>query len=79
MICCMQGHIPRSKVKVTVGTQSLCIPDSCQTHNFIMHCGFENYLIKMIIVTGRCVACINHVPRSKVKVMADTLSSGIPE
>ena len=41
--------------------------------------GFENYLAEMIILTRRCVAYKNHVPRSKIKVTADTLSLGIPE
>ena len=31
----------------------------------------------MIIVTRQCVASKDHVPRSKVKVMADTSSLGI--
>ena len=30
-------HVPRSKVKVTVGPLSFCILESCQTHNSIMH------------------------------------------
>ena len=41
--------------------------------------GFENYFAESISVTRRCVACKNPVPRSKVKVLADTLSLGIPE
>ena len=41
--------------------------------------GFENYFAEMIIVTRQCVACKNHVPRSKVKVTVDTLSLCIPE
>ena len=43
--------------------------------------GSENYLAEMIILIRCCVACKNHVPRLKikVKVMADTLSLGIPE
>ena len=32
-----KNHVARSKVKVTVGTLSLCIPEACPTHNFIMH------------------------------------------
>ena len=35
----MQGHVLRSKVKVTASTWSLCIPDSCPTNNFIMRSG----------------------------------------
>ena len=38
-ICCVPEYVAWSKVKVTVGTESLCIPDSCPTHNFIMHSG----------------------------------------
>ena len=41
--------------------------------------GFENYLAEMIIMSRRYVTCKNYVPRSKVKVTADTLSLGIPE
>ena len=41
--------------------------------------GFKNYFAEMIIVIRRCVACKNHVPRSKVNVTADTLCFGIPE
>ena len=38
-MCCMQEHIARSKVKVTAGTLSLCIPDLNPTHNLIMYVG----------------------------------------
>ena len=41
--------------------------------------GFKNYMAEMIIMTRRCVTCKNHVPRSKVKVTAETLSLGSPE
>ena len=38
-----KNHVPRSKVKVTVHTYTLCTDFSetcsCQTHNFVMHCG----------------------------------------
>ena len=40
--------------------------------------GFENYLAEMIM-SRRYVACKTYVPRSKVKVTADTLSLGIPK
>ena len=34
--------------------------------------GFKNHLAQMIITTRRCVACKNHVARSKVKVTVGT-------
>ena len=30
-----KNYVAMSKVKVTAGTLSLCIPESCPTHNFI--------------------------------------------
>ena len=39
-----------------------------------MHGGFENFLAEMIITTRRCIACKNHVARSKIKVTVGTLS-----
>ena len=39
-----------------------------------MHGGFENYLAEMIITTRRCIACKNHIVRSKMKVTVGTLS-----
>ena len=63
-----KNHVARSKVKVTAGTLSLCIPESCPTHNFIWKLvGFENNLAEMIITKGRNVACKNHVAWTKVK------------
>ena len=32
-------HVARSKVKVTAGTLSQCIPETCPTHNFIPKIG----------------------------------------
>ena len=32
-----KNHVTRLKVKVTVGTLSFCILESCPTHKFIMH------------------------------------------
>ena len=34
-ICRYKNHVTRSEVKVKAGTSSLCIPESCPTHNFI--------------------------------------------
>ena len=38
-----KDHVARSKIKVTVGTETLCIDFNetclCQTHNFVMHDG----------------------------------------
>ena len=54
----------------------LCVPESCLTNNFIMHGGIwklfgtNDHQDK----TRQCVACKNHVARSKVKVTAGTLS-----
>ena len=45
----------------------LCVLESCTVR-------FNNYLAQMIIETRRCVACKNHVARSKVKVTVHTLT-----
>ena len=67
-MACMQLALKVCAFQIHVGP----ITSSCIV-------GFEDYLSEMIIVTRWYVACKNHVPRSKVKVMADTLSLGIPE
>ena len=70
---CM-NHVAKSKVQVTASTLSLCISEPCPTHNFIWKLvGFEKYLAE-IIITRRCVACKNHVAKSKVKVTVHTYS-----
>ena len=76
-ICYVQGHVPRSRSQPALKVCAflihvLPITSSCRV-------GFKNYLAEMFIVMRQCVACENCVPRSKVKVTADTLSVGIPE
>ena len=52
----------------------LCVPYLCLTHKITSLCmmGFKNHLAQMIIKTRQCVACKNHVARSKVKVTVGT-------
>ena len=69
------GQRSRSQPALTVRTFEIHvrpITSSCIV-------GFENDLAEMITVTRQCVTCKNHVPSSKFKVTADSLSSGIPE
>ena len=50
----------------------LCVPESCPALSYII--GLENNLAQMIIMTRGCVACKDHVDRSKVKVTVHTLT-----
>ena len=69
------GQRSRSQPALKVCAFQIHVPPI--TSSFIV--GFENYMAEMIIVTRRCVVYKNHVPRSKVKVSADTSSLGISE
>ena len=81
----IKNHLARSKVKLTVYTQTLCIDFSgacsCPTHTLLCIVRFENNLAQMIIRSRRCVANKNHVTRSKVKVTVHTsaLCTGFSE
>ena len=80
-VAACKNHVARSKVKVTVGALSLCIPKLCPPRNFIPKIGgVKNYLTEMIITTSQCVVCKNYVPRSKVNITVQTYSLciGIP-
>ena len=66
-----EGHIEFTLSGCVCG-MCVCVPDSCLTHNFILHGGIKNHLAQIIIKTRRCVAYKNHVSRSKVKVSVGT-------
>ena len=68
-----KNHVARLKVYVTVCTTTLCI-DFSETCSFLpitwsSILGFINNVAQMIIMTNECVANINHVASSKVKVI----------
>ena len=71
-----KNHVVRSKVYVTVCTETLCIDFSeiC-LYLFITSSsmlGFINNIAQMIIMTRGCVANKNHVASSKFKVIDHT-------
>ena len=68
---CPRHKMAEGHIEFTLSA-CVCVPDSCPTHNFIVHGGNKNHLAQMIIMTRRCVACKNHVARSKVKVTVGT-------
>ena len=80
-MCCVQEHVAKFKVKVTVSTVGKVYAFQILVGPIRSSCmmGFKNYLAEMIIMTRQCVACKNHVARSKVKVITGTLSLCIPE
>ena len=43
----------------------LCVSESRLAHNFVLHWGFENNLVQMIIMTRQCVTYRYHVYRSR--------------
>ena len=73
-------HIAKSLGKVTVGTYRRCIHIRVLPITSSCMVGFENYMSQMIITTRRCVACKNHVARSKKNnVTVSMLSLRVPE